>query len=127
MMGKREFWDEWRGSFDGRPAMFIKRLFSFAGRRVDLHKFVRADDLDCFHTHPATAIRIVLWGGYVEEIHAPEGRVLHDYRTLRPGSVSIVRPELCHRIHDLLNGKVSYSLWLRGKRTAEVEIRGHCD
>lgn len=118
---KREFWDEWRGSFDGRPAMLIKRLFEVFGRRVDLHKFVRADDPACFHTHPATAFRIVLWGGYVEEI---DGK---GFRTLRPGYVGVVRPELCHRIHKLLNGKSSYSLWLRGKKTAKVEIRGHCD
>jgi len=123
---KREFWDEWRGSFDGRPSMLIKRLFEFAGRRVDLHKFVRADDEGCFHTHPATAIRIVLWGGYVEQINHGD-HMPFTYRTLRPGSVSVVKPDLCHRIDQLRNGRCSYSLWLRGKKTAQVEIRGHCD
>jgi hypothetical protein len=112
-------WDEWRGSFDGRPAMLIKRLFSWRGYRVDLHKFVRGDDPECFHTHPATAIRIVLWGGYVEEVERGK------FVTWKPGRVGIVRPALCHRVASLLR-ESSYSLWLRGPVTAKVEIRGQC-
>jgi hypothetical protein len=117
-------WDEWRGSFDGRPSMLIKRLLDWRGYRIDLHKFIRADDEGCLHTHPATAIRVVLWGGYVEEIDHRDGRV--SYRKLRPGTVGIVRPELCHRIHALLNGRCSYSLWLRGQKRAQIEIIGNC-
>jgi hypothetical protein len=113
-------WDEWRGSNDGRPSMLIKRIFDRWGYRVDLHKFIRADDPDCKHTHPATAIRIVLWGGYEEELR--EGSL----RVLRPGTVGIVKPELCHRIHRLLNERCSYSLWFRGRKRAPVEIVGTC-
>jgi hypothetical protein len=120
-------WDEWRGSNDGRPSMLIKRLFEWRGWRLDLHKFIRADDLTCFHTHPATAIRIILWGGYTEEIDTRiPGRVLYDYRRLMPGYIGIVRPELCHRVHELRNGHSSYSLWLRGPKTHAVEIIGAC-
>jgi hypothetical protein len=100
--------------------MLIKRLLDRWGYRVDLHKFIRADDPDCKHTHPASAIRIVLWGGYVEELR--DGTL----RTLQPGTIGIVRPELCHRIHRLLNGRCSYSLWLRGRKRAPVEIVGAC-
>lgn len=113
-------WDEWRGSMDGRPSMLIKRLFERWGYRIDLHKFIRADDADCKHTHPATAVRVVLWGGYEEELRNGSLRVL------RAGTVNVVRPELCHRIHRLLNGRCSYSLWLRGRKTAPVEIVGLC-
>lgn len=116
-------WDEWRGSNDGRPSMLIKRLFDRWGYRIDLHKFVRGDDAECLHTHPATAIRIVLWGGYVEEIDKAGARTT---RKLRPGHIGIVRPELCHRIDTLLNGRCSYSLWLRGRKTAKIQIIGEC-
>ena len=51
-------WDEWRGSIDGRPSMLVKRLFERWGYRIDLHKFIRADDPSCYHTHPATAVRV---------------------------------------------------------------------
>lgn len=121
-------WDEWRGSIDGRPSMLVKRLFDRWGYRVDLHKFIRADDPDCYHTHPATAVRIILWGGYVEAVldrHEIPGTVL-DVRTWKPGRIGIVRPELCHRIHRLLNGRSSYSLWLRGRKCAAAEIVGAC-
>ncbi len=117
-------WDEWRGSMDGRPSMLIKRLFERWGYRVDLHKFVRGDDPGCFHTHPAMAVRIILWGGYVEQVERPLG--YYQWRRIRPGMIGIVRPEHCHRIDSLLNGRCSYSLWLRGRKSAPVEIRGAC-
>jgi hypothetical protein len=117
-------WDEWRGSNDGRPAMYIKRLFERWGYRIDLHKFVRADDEGCFHTHPATAVRIVLWGGYVEQVETNLG--FYKWRRCRSGFVGIVRPSHCHRISKLINGRNSYSLWLRGRVTAKIEIRGVC-
>lgn len=110
-------WDEWRGSLDGRPTMWIKRLGKMLGCRLDLHKFVRADDRDCFHTHPAWAIRAILWGGYIEQLWQGEPRIWS------PGSIGIVRPQHCHRV-DALLGKASYSLWLRGPVVAKVERRG---
>lgn len=111
-------WDEWRGSFDGRPALWIKKLARVRGRVLQLHKFVRADDEGCFHTHPAWAIRVVLWGGYIEEMG--DGRL----RTWFPGRVGVVHPELEHRIASLINGHVSYSLWIRGRKCRKIEVRG---
>lgn len=117
-----EFWDEWRGSLDGRPTMFIKRLLHIGGCRLDLHKFVSADDADCFHTHPAYAWRLVLWGGYEEQIDV--GAPLGWYRFWTPGNFGIVRPDYCHRISRVLNGIASYSLWLRAPAKYEVHLRG---
>lgn len=111
-------WDEWRGSLDGRPTIWLKRLLSWRGRRVDLHKMVGKDDAGCFHTHPAYAVRVVLWGGYVEETERAE------YRTWFPGMIGLVRPTFAHRVAGLRNGRTSYSLWLRGKKRAPVCLRG---
>lgn len=118
-------WDEWRGSLDGKPTFYIKKLFEVFNIRVSIHKFVGPDDWACFHTHPATAIRIVLWGGYDEEILTDYG-TFQSRRTRRcsVGTVGIVKPKLCHRISKLLNGKSSYSLWIRFKKVATIELRG---
>ena len=114
-------WDEWRGDLKGRVVMRIKHLASWRGFKLDLHKFVAADAPGCRHTHPAKALRIVVWGGYVEEVESGPGKL--DLRTIRPGFIGFVRPELCHRIASLRR-KVSYSLWLRWPKTHEIELRG---
>lgn len=110
-------WDEWRGSMDGRPTLWVKHLFCRWGCHVDLHKMVGPDDVDCFHTHPAYAIRIIVWGGYLEELEDGEVEPWH------PWAVGIVRPQLCHRI-DRIYRKASYSLWIRFRKVAKVELRG---
>jgi len=112
-------YDEWRGSFDGRPAIFIKRLVSLFGCKVQLHKMVRADDPGSFHTHPAWAIRIILRGGYAEELG--NGK----FEVWSTGRIGIVRPELEHRISRLLNDKYSFSLWLRGPKCRKIKLRGY--
>lgn len=112
-----DFWDEWRGSLDGRPTMHIKRLLSFKGFRVDLHKFVKADDKECFHTHPARSLRVVLWGGYVEELESQKLKIW------LPLMFGLVRPELSHRIAGTIFD-TSYSLWIRWPKTHEVKLRG---
>lgn len=111
-------WDEWRGSLDGRPTLWIKRLASWGGRVVDLHKMTAADDAGCFHTHPAYAVRVILWGGYVEELEGGRRRVW------RPGMIGLVAPACSHRIAALRNGRSSWSLWIRGCKRAEVTLRG---
>ncbi|TGQ69538.1 hypothetical protein EN829_014925 [Mesorhizobium sp. M00.F.Ca.ET.186.01.1.1] len=116
-VGRMHF-DEWRGSIDGRPSLFIKKLFRVFGCVVQLHMFIRADDPGCFHTHPAWAVRIILRGGYVEELG--DGR----WRAWRPGSFGIVGPDYEHRIGGLLNGKWSWSLWLRGPKIKTINARG---
>lgn len=120
-------WDEWRGSLDGRPSMFIKRLMRIPiwrrngktlSLRLDLHKFIRPDDIDCFHTHPAYAVRVILRTGYVEQLE--DGT----YRCWRPLDIGIVTPRLSHRVHLVLNNIASYSLWLRAPVTAKIDLRG---
>jgi len=118
----RLHWDDWRGDLAGTPTMFIWHLASFRGYRLDLHKFVGLDGWGCFHTHPATAVRVVLRGGYIEEVEIPEGH-RREFKHVAAGSISLVRPELAHRIHWLPHG-VSWSLWLRGPKTHETQLRG---
>lgn len=128
-MGK-SFWHEWRGSSDGRPSMFVRNLLSLRGFKLDLHKFIRADDPTCFHTHPAKALRVILWGGYTEQIRYEGGAfpksVWYKKKQWIPGDIGIIQPELCHRIDWLRNGRASYSLWLRWPKSAEITIFGEC-
>ena len=112
------FWTEWRGSLDGRPTIWIKSLVKLFGCSIDLHKMTGIDDEDCFHTHPATAIRIILWGGYEEQ--TPD-LALHAWM---PGRTGIVRPVFAHRISWVFNDKYSLSLWIRFRKTAEVKLIG---
>ncbi len=111
-------WDEWRGSMDGRPTLWVKNLFRRSGRCVDVHKMIDKDDANCFHTHPAYAVRVILWGGYVEELEG--GR----HRMWLPGMIGLVKPTCSHRIAGLRNGRVSYSLWIRFRKRAKVELHG---
>lgn len=111
-------WNRWVGRLDGRPVIWIKNLITIYGRVIDLHKMVDTDDEGCFHTHPAYAIRIVLWGGYIEELE--DGTL----KTWFPGRFGIVEPSYSHRIAMLLNHKSSYSLWIRFRKTKSIELRG---
>lgn len=111
-------WDEQRGSLDGRATMLIKRLASAFGCAIDLHKFVAPDDRDCFHTHPAYAVRIILRGAYLEELESGRRKIW------RAGMVGLVKPTTSHRVHKLDRGRPAYSLWLRGPKIAEIKLRG---
>jgi hypothetical protein len=114
-----KWWDQTIDGDDGLPLLLIKKLFSFMGRGVWLHKIVWPDPWERFHTHPASwAVRIILWGGYVEEMH--DGTM----RYWRPGSIGIVRHDDCHRINRLLRERPSYSLWIRGKRRHPIYLKG---
>jgi hypothetical protein len=73
---------------------------------------------DCFHTHPAYAIRIILWGGYIEELEGGK------HRMWLPGMMGLVKPTCSHRIAGLRNGRFSISLWIRFRRCAAVRLRG---
>jgi hypothetical protein len=118
LLDRITWYDEWRGSLDGKPTLWIRWLVNAFGCRIDLHKMVGPDDERCFHTHPAYAIRLILSGGYVEEL---ENGVLQLWL---PGMLGIVKPTLCHRVANLVNQRVSYSLWIRFRKTAEVALRG---
>jgi hypothetical protein len=114
-------WDEWRGSLDGRPTFWSKTLLRVGSWRLDLHKFIAGDDAGCFHTHPAHALRVILFGGYVEEVERVGAPHL---RSWRPGMIGLIPPSLSHRVVSLRNGRVSYSLWIRGPKVARIELRG---
>jgi len=90
---------------------FVRRTL-----RVNLNKIASTPD-EIFHSHPGTAIRIILSGGYREHEWRPDGNhVVHEWR---PGMVGIVPPTYRHRIFELLDGP-SYSLWLRGVVTDDI-------
>lgn len=118
-------WDRWIGNLDGEPVYFQKKLVSAFGWTLRLHKFVKADNPGCFHTHPAHAYRLVLWGGYIEEVSVPVPFGRGGYRMRwRPGCYGYVAPEFCHRVDSLINGHTSYSLWLHGPKVASIELHG---
>ena len=104
------------------PALYIRTLLKFRGRHIDLHKMVASDHPGCFHTHPAYAWRIVLAGGYEEEVMLEGGGTI--LREIRPGTIERIAPSYCHRIVRLLNLEQSFSLWLRGPVCAKIELRG---
>lgn len=98
--------------------MWVKYFLKRPWLHVALHKFVAPDDQDCFHSHPAFAIRVILLGGYYEEILDRTG-----YRAWMPGMIGLVSPGLCHRIAGLRRS-ISYSLWIRFSKIAEVKLYG---
>jgi hypothetical protein len=107
------------------PVFYIRTLFRFKGWTVRIHKFTAADASGCFHSHPARAWRLILWGGYREEIldfdeHKPI------YEDWAPGRFGWITPDFEHRIDKLHNGRSSYSLWIRGPITHKVKTQG-CD
>lgn len=119
-------WDEWVGSSDGRPAMltkkFFKRICDRLGWQIAIHKFLRGDDPGCFHSHPALAIRLILWGGYYEELYGEQVQ-----EVWKAGRVGLVRPETFHRVDKLYHkDRPSYSLWIRFKKAHEIRIQGPC-
>ena len=109
---------DWRGSLDGVPTFWSRTLLEYRGWRVSLHRIVASDDAGCFHTHPAWACRIILAGGYLEEME--DGR----HRAWRPGRIGLVRPQLSHRIAGLFHYRGSYSLWIRAPKTNRIHLRG---
>ena len=112
-------WD-WRGSHGGEASIFFKTLFTVFGLSFDYHIIVKADKEFCYHSHPGTALRIILWGGYVEEMYETSRAV-----SWWPGCVGIVDANYVHRIHKLrVPGRRSYSLWIRGRDTTRTKLYG---
>lgn len=117
-------WDEWRGPPNASgfctiedAVMLVKHLASIRGWKVDLHCFIAGDALDCFHTHPAWAFRLILWGGYCEEMESEY------FRKWWPGMFGFVAPWLSHRVAYPLRAR-SYSLWIRGPKKYPIQLRG---
>lgn len=99
------------------PVMYIKTLLDLFGCHIDVHKFIKADQQGCFHTHPAYAIRIILKGGYVEEEFEGE------YKAWKPGMIGLVAPSYCHRLDRFLKDE-SVSIWIRGPVIAKTVLKG---
>ena len=135
-------WDFWvtNNSSDSSEdaVLWSKNLVHILGCRLDLHKIVRSDQPNVFHSHPANAIRVVLWNGYCEEIlekvccTGVEGIEVDEFCCGRPkakqslvfrlpGHVGLVRPGFIHRINNLFDGS-SYSLWFRGRVRHPIEM-----
>lgn len=112
-------WDKGVGSRPdpgNNPTMLLKRLVKVGGRRIDLHRMVQQDLPERYHTHPGEAIRIILWGWYVEELEG--GR----HRLWLPGMFGLVRRSCSHRIHAA--SRRCFTLWVRGREHVPVELRG---
>jgi hypothetical protein len=107
----------WVGSDGDIPSIWMKTLTSWRGCNFDVHDIVRADKADCFHTHPAYAIRIVLGKGYIEEMYDGTKRRIGRFH------IGLVPPSYCHRIDSLIDGP-SRSIWLRGPIKARVKLYG---
>lgn len=162
-------WDRWIGNFDNTPVFGIKHLLKIPfptlrerykpdltlwnelgcfveldfkeHLRADLHEFVAADAPGCYHSHIANAVRIVLAGGYVEEVLEtgeccvggtpvsefccgfPRRRQRRFKQRIEPGHIGLIRPGFIHRVDSLLAGP-SLSLWLRGRVTHAVRLYG---
>lgn len=102
--------------FDSRaPNLSYIVLLRAFGWVIRIHK-INEPDLPRFHSHPANAFRLILRGGYVEQ--TLDG-TLH---TLKPGYAGIVRHDFFHRIVSLTKGP-SYSLWIRGPKRYEPEVK----
>jgi len=120
-----------RNDHDGREVFYGYKLWGQGKDELSirLHKFISADDKRCYHTHPAKGIRIVLWGGYEEEVIVAETNTFSDgpiseFREIRPGFIGWITPEFEHRIERLLNGKASWSLFIRWPYTHKITTRG---
>jgi hypothetical protein len=92
---------------------------------VYLHYFFRGDLDRELHSHPwSYGVSLILSGGYVEERYdGPLDQIAPSKvrtRTLRPGSVNVIRHDTYHRVH-MING-TTWSLFFAGPRV--VATRG---
>ncbi|WP_425618078.1 hypothetical protein NA78x_001771 [Anatilimnocola sp. NA78] len=103
------------------------------GCSLKLHQIVRPDDDRCMHDHPWWFLRIILWGGYTEDVrHAfelnetawmldvyTETCVRKPWRPWAPWRIYWCPSNFAHRITKLTNGRSSWSLVLCGPRSQE--------
>lgn len=109
-------WDKRTVSNDETPVMFTKYLIWFGDKgRLDLHKIISKDFPGFFHSHPANAFRIVLWGWYVEEL------VDGTKKTWFPGMMGFVPGPLMHRFDKI--SKPTFTLWLRGRSQFKIRVK----
>lgn len=87
------------------------------GWSIKLHKIVLPDHDRCQHDHPWWFIRIILWGGYVED-RGSKKVIIKPWRPWAPWRIYPVFGNFRHRIDHLLNGP-SWSLILCGPKNRE--------
>lgn len=110
-------WDRGPWSSGKYHGILSKYLFQGRGRRIDLHRLMKPDGLDQFHSHPARSFRIILWGGYIEQMETGQ------YKVWKPGMMGYIPKDLCHRIHLVFDP--CYTLWFRGKDRFKVRLVGY--
>ncbi len=95
----------------------FKRLLD---KSVFVHEFMRGDSDREYHNHPwRFSVSFILAGGYREDrLVLKDGDYKVVTRTLRPGSINIIRSDDFHRV-SLLDGKTTWTLFIAGKRTGE--------
>lgn len=103
---------------ESEPTIFIRNILTIGAWKLDWHVIVAPDALEAFHSHPGTAWRLILWGGYVEELFGEHRRLVR-WMPLKFGRVL---PSLTHRVAHVYGR--SYSLWLRGPKTHETLLVG---
>lgn len=117
-------WDGWRGSGD-KPVLLYKHLFKIGKWQVDLHKMIDVDEHACYHSHPAWAYRIILWGWYEEVIveEDPPGIwTIRDIKIWKTFGHGWVPPT---HVHNIYRCKVpTYTLWIRGPKTHKIKLIG---
>jgi hypothetical protein len=87
------------------------------GYKIKLHQILMPDDDRCQHDHPYWMFRVILWGGYVEEIDCPG--LCRCNLELKPGHMSFCPATYTHRITKLRNGHSSWSFVIAGPETRE--------
>lgn len=110
-------WDSWQGSSDIHLVMLTKHLLKWGTRKIDLHKIIAPDLSGRFHSHPANAIRVILWGSYVEEIEGGE------LKTWKAGMIGFVPGPYSHRFHEVYGP--CYTLWIRGISQFKIRLVGY--
>lgn len=96
--------------------IYMQRLLVEIGARrrsVRLHVIHRADADQCLHDHPWEFWSVILWGGYVEEVPAPDstdaeasaGYPRRATLTVKPGRFRRMPLGYKHRITGLLRSK----------------------
>ena len=109
-------WDGWRGNSNGeinnitidKATMLIKNVFKCSRFGVNVHLFVGSDGENCFHSHQSLNFRLILWGGYIEELENGRKKVW------LPLMFGFVPHNYSHRVCKVI-GKKCCTLWIKGR------------
>ena len=88
------------------------------GWSVKVHQILLSDGDRCRHSHPWIMIRVILKGGYTEEVGPGKFVELKPWRPWYPFRMYYAGWNFQHRIHKLTNGP-NWSLVLMGPKKRE--------